>query len=209
MLDSLPIQDSDLTIRPLVRSDLEEYAQWPQYPPNYDAFNQTFSLRLAGMNTEQRDAWFRERMSDESRIALAADLGSERAVASLMLQQIDWNTRKVGNMGFLVKPTRVEQGIGSRIMRLVSDWCFMHGIVSLRLDVVACNTRAVRCYEKVGFSITGEFWKDEEPLRGRDINLPEYDFMRPHLRMENETPQIRFWWMELASPSASERKDHA
>ncbi len=197
LLNLLPIQDGDLMIRQLARSDIDHYAQWPQYPPEYDAFNETFSLRLASMTSEQRDERFRTWTQDDERIALAIDLGQEPAIANLMLRQIDWQAHVVRNMGYLVKPTHVSQGIGTRILRTTADWCFEHGIHGLRLDVVACNTRAVRCYEKVGFTITGEFWKDEEPLRGKDLSLPELQFMHPHVRLSGEVPQIRFWWMEM------------
>lgn len=197
MLASLPIRGGDLTIRQLTREDIDEYADWPQYPHPYEPFNETFSLRFAALTAEQRDERFRTWIEDDARVALAADLGSERAVVNLMLRQIDWEAGIIGNMGFLVKPTAVNQGIGTRIMRAATGWCFGHGMVTLRLDVVACNTRAVRCYEKAGFTITGEFWKDEEPLRGKDLSLPEYDFMHPHVRPGDEVPQIRFWWMEV------------
>jgi len=197
MLGSLPIREGDVTIRALVRGDIDEYARWPRYPRLYEPFNETFSLRFAGMTAEQRDERFRRWSEDSARIALAADRGPERAVCNLMLRQIDWDSRSVGNMGFLVKPTQVEHGLGTRIMRTAVDWCFGQGIVSLRLDVVAANTRAVRCYEKAGFVRTGECWKDEELLRGVDTSLPEYDFLRSHLRIDGDVPQIRFWWMEI------------
>lgn len=195
MLDSLPIRDGDIAIRLRTRNDIDDYANWPPYPPPYEPFN--IARRYGPMTTDQRDACLREWMEDESRIILSADRESEKAIANLTFREIDWESGKIGNMGFLVKPTEVEKGIGTRIMRTVADWCFEHGVTSIRFDVVACNTRAVRCYEKAGFTIAGEFWKDEETLRGKDTNLPEFDFMRPHVRVESGVPQIRFWWMEL------------
>ncbi len=199
----LPIRDGDLIVRRLTRDDIDEYASWPQYPRPYEPFNETFSLRFAAMDAQARDRWFEERTADASRIMLAADYANESAIANLTLREIDWTAGAIGNMGYLVKPTHVDRGVGTRIMRAVADWCFEHGVVSMRLDVVACNTRAVRCYEKAGFAISGEFWKEEEPLRGKDISLPEYRFMRPHVRVEDGIPQIRFWWMELARSTAS------
>jgi RimJ/RimL family protein N-acetyltransferase len=197
MLESLPICDGDLTIRQRTREDIDAYASWPMYPPPYEPFNAAFALRFAAMSDAERDACFQEWIGDDARIILCADREHERSIASLTFRDIDWESGGIGNMGFVMKPTHVEQGIGTRIMLAVSDWCLGHGITGIRFDVVACNTRAVRCYEKAGFTITGEFWKDEDALQGKDISLPEYDFMRPHVRVENGTPQIRFWWMEL------------
>lgn len=196
MLDSLPICDGDLLIRPRTRSDIDEYAGWPQYPPPFEPFNGNFSLRFAVMTAEQRDETFRAWYENGAQLVLCIDRAGEKAVGNLTLREIDWKSRKIGNMGFLVKPTCVDHGLGTRIISAVTDWCFGHGIVSIRFDVVACNTRAVRCYSKAGYKTIGEFWKDEEPLRGKDVNLPEYDFMRPHVRLVGDNPQIRFWWME-------------
>lgn len=196
MLDSLPICDGDLTIRQRTRTDLDEYAAWPLYPHPFESFSETFGLRYAAMTAEQRDERFKELSESPATVPLAIDRETEVCVANLTLREIDWASGMICNMGFLVKPTMVGKGIGTRIMNTVTDWCFGHGFTSIRFDVVACNTRAVRCYEKAGYKIVGEFWKDEEPLRGKDIALPEYDFMRPHVRVIDGNPQIRFWWME-------------
>lgn len=204
MLDSLPVRDGDLIIRARTRGDIDEYAKWPQYPKAFEAFNKVFSLRFAAMTQQERDEQFGAWAEDGGRITLCVDKANEKAVASLTLREIDWDSRKIGNMGFLVNPAHVDKGLGTRIMLAVKDWCFGHGIVSLRFDVVACNFRAVRCYEKAGFSIVGEFWKDEEPLRGKDLTLPEYDSMRPHVRIDEGSPQIRFWWMELRRQAGGE-----
>jgi RimJ/RimL family protein N-acetyltransferase len=117
-------------------------------------------------------------------------------MALLALIDIDWQLRTVGNMGFRVEPSWCDRGIGTLLLHTVADWCFAQGIHSLRLDVAASNARAIHCYEKVGFAITGEFWRDAEDLRDVDTSQPAYAFVRPHLRRTGTTPQIRFWWMQ-------------
>ncbi|MCK4235278.1 GNAT family N-acetyltransferase, partial [candidate division WOR-3 bacterium] len=89
------------------------------------------------------------------------------------------------------------KGIGTLIIRKVSNWCFKLGLKALRLDVAAANTRAIRCYEKAGFVKTEEFWRNDKGLRNIDVNQPQYDFLRPHVRLDRDVPQIRFWWMDL------------
>lgn len=42
-------------------------------------------------------------------------------------------------------------------------------MLPLHFDVAASNMRAVRCYLKVGFQITGEFWKKADDLINVDI----------------------------------------
>lgn len=199
VLNSLPISDADLIIRTRTRADIDEFARWPLYSHPFEPFNETFSLHYAAMTEIERNERFRVLSEDPNRILLAIDRAAETCIGNLTLREVDWEARSIGNMGFLVKPTAVGKGIGTRIMNKTTDWCFGHGFTSMRFDVVACNTRAVRCYEKTGFKVVGEFWNDEEPLRGKDLSLPKYDFMHPHVRVIDGNPQIRFWWMERRS----------
>jgi RimJ/RimL family protein N-acetyltransferase len=71
----------------------------------------------------------------------------------------------------------------------------------IRLDVAAPNQRAIRCYEKAGFRIVEEFWRD-------DPDVPRYDMiklerasihMKSHVRFDRAIPQVRFYWMEAAA----------
>jgi RimJ/RimL family protein N-acetyltransferase len=60
-------------------------------------------------------------------------------------------------MGFRVHPNWCDKGIGTRILKLVIAHFAEAGIASFRLDVAEPNARAIRCYEKAGFSRTKHF----------------------------------------------------
>lgn len=192
LLCSLPITVDDLTLRPCRREDLDRLAEWPPYPFPYERF----TLYYAQMTPDERERHFHRRSDDPSRIELVVDWDSERAVAWLALVDIDWDVRAVGNMGFRVRPTHTDRGLGTEILNAVTRWCRSRGLDTLRLDVAASNPRAVRCYEKTGFRITAEFWRDAEELLDIDLDDPKYAFLRPHVRIVETIPQVRFWWME-------------
>ena len=67
------------------------------------------------------------------------------------------------------------------------------------------NARAMRCYEKVGFVRTGEFWRDAGNLV--DLREPQYDFMWPHLREQGGRIELRFWTMELQDETRAQKEE--
>lgn len=197
LLSNLPITVDNLTLRRCQREDLDRLAEWPPYPFPYERF----TLSYAQMTPDERERHFHRRDDDPSRTELVVDRNSERAVAWLALVDVDWDEHVVGNMGFRVKPSHTDRGLGTRIMNAVARWCQSHGLGTLRLDVAASNLRAVRCYEKAGFRVTTEVWRDAEELLDIDLDDSKYAFLRPHVRIVETIPQVRFWWMERTGDS--------
>jgi RimJ/RimL family protein N-acetyltransferase len=199
LIRSLPIMDSDDTIRPWQRADLDRLSRWPSYPFPYESFNYRFSA----MSTLEKDSHYQKREDNPDRITLVLDHADQKAVGYLALVEIDWHMPHVGNMAVRLSPDWCNKGIGTQLLQLASGWCFVQGIVSLRLNVAASNQRAVRCYEKAGYHITGEFWQNDESLGIGDLDRPEFDFLRPHVRKDGSVPQLRFYWMEIMNPDSA------
>ena len=193
MIESLPICKQDILIRAWKRIDLDEMAKWPGYPFPYQPFNSS----LRNMDSQEKDQYFSKREHNPDRITLIIDHQNQRIIGYLALVDINWGSQEIGNMGFRIHPSWCDKGIGSLIIKAVSGWCIEGGIRTLRLDVAASNTRAIRCYEKAGYVKTAEFWRDDEGLKSIDVNQPKYDFLRPHVRFDKNIHQLRFWWMEL------------
>lgn len=152
MMDSLPIACGKYTLRSCNREDLDRRSRWPSYPPPSDAFN--FSQRDASRN--QLDALFASRNADADRIDLAADAPGQPTIGYFSLREIDWQQGRIGNFGMRLHPDWCGKGIGTTLLSAIATWGFSHGFTALTLDVAPTNTRAIRCYEKVGFAKTGE-----------------------------------------------------
>jgi RimJ/RimL family protein N-acetyltransferase len=189
----MPIASDELLVHPMELDDTHRFALWPSYPFPYEPFN----LDDGKLSATEREEAFRKRRADPDRLTFAVDYGTEKSIAFLALTRIDWEEHIVGNMGYRVHPDWCNRGLGATILRAVSEWCFAHGFRALRLDVAASNARAIRCYEKCGFFMTGEFFQDPK-LGNVDISSPEYDFLRPHLVMRDGQLMLRFLWMELS-----------
>jgi ribosomal protein S18 acetylase RimI-like enzyme len=191
LLGALPLRDGEFTIRRWTREDMESLAAWPDYPFPYHGFEFSFrTLNPAGM-----DEVFRTREEDPDLIVLVADSAGEPALG-YFAPRMDWKNRVVVNFGLRVHPLRCDRGTGTAVLSTVCGWLQRCGIESVRVDVAASNARAVRCYEKAGFIRTGELWREARDLIGVDIGTSRYDFLRPHMRVEDEVPKLRFLLME-------------
>ena len=193
LLAALPFDHLDLRFRSWTRTDLDILAAWPKYPFPYEGFEFSF----AGMNSTERDKLFEERDGRVNALPLVIDHADQTAVGYLALVKIDWDEIRVGNFGYRIHPDWVDKGIGTSALRAVCTWAFNCGIASIAVDVAASNTRAVRCYEKVGFMILGEDWREAQDLKKIEISDTQFDFLRPHLRLDGNIPRLRFLEMEL------------
>lgn len=188
LTESLPIRAGEFTIRRWTRADLDQRVGWPAYPAPYDGFNGSW----AAMSKTDLDQKFESGEASPTSLVLIADHPAQACAVYVVLREIDWDSGEAGNMGLRVRPDSCDKGVGTLVMRAIADWWFGQGMKSLRHDVCAANPRAVRCYEKVGYKITGEFWQDDPKAL---TAVPEE--LRQHVRMSGTMPQIRFWWMEL------------
>jgi RimJ/RimL family protein N-acetyltransferase len=195
LIESLPLVTEVLTIRRWTRDDVGRFAEWPRYEFPYEAFD--FSFR--DMDPIERDRAYRDREARPNAIILAVDGDAGASLAYLALHGIDWVTRQVHNFGCRVHPDWCGRGIGTKILEAVTCWLFRGGMSSVSVDVAASNARAVRCYEKVGFVRTGTLWRDAADLADKDLSAPRYAFLRPHVRIMKDSPQLRFWLMELTA----------
>jgi RimJ/RimL family protein N-acetyltransferase len=192
LLETLPIQEGDLTVRRCTREDYECFAAWPPYPPHFECFRFSF----ADLPPTERDRVFEERYNRSELVQLTVDRGEDVTVAYVNFQKVDWAAGTIDNMAIRVHPSFCDQGIGTAMMIMIRDWWWRQGMGSLRLDVAGPNTRAQRCYEKVGFVRTGEIWRADKELAGVDLSRKEYDWLRDHVRDASGVPEIRFLLME-------------
>lgn len=191
----LPLRETELTVRQWTREDMDVLAEWPKYPFPYEGLE--FSFR--GMSCPGKGDVFRARQDKRDTIVLVADHVDQPVIGYVAPNQISWAERVVGNVGLRVHPAWCNRGVGTGMLRLLSHWLFGFGFESIRLDVAASNIRAIRCYEKVGFMRTGELWRGAPDLAGVDLGASRYESLRPHVRMKEATPQLRFWLMVLGT----------
>ena len=129
-------------------------------------------------------------------------------IAYVALLAIDWTRSEVRALSCRVHPQFCGQGAGTGVLRSVVEWAFEGGVCSIALDVAASNGRAIRCYEKAGFSDIGEIRRpftlpvspNQDPAACRDVTAPELAFLQPHIQLRQGTKKLRFRVMEIRRP---------
>jgi RimJ/RimL family protein N-acetyltransferase len=197
LLEKLPFGEEPWIIRAWNRVDLDTLAAWPKYPFPYEGFEFSF----VSLKPTARDELYDEKNQKPDTVPLILDHNEHPAIGYLSLIKINWVEARVGNIGFRVHPEWVNKEIGTTVLRMICLWCFECGISSIRVDVAASNSRAVRCYEKVGFSKIDEIWREAQDLKGVELCEKGYDFLRPHLRLDDNMPTLRFFFMEVSQNS--------
>ena len=188
-----PVTAGDLGVRLWERDDVDRLALWPPYPFPFERFD----LGYRAMSQNERDRAFEKFGSNPDRLLLIGDTGTARTVMFVSLNSVGGNTRVIGNMAYRIHPSWCDRGVGTQFIQLITERSFAAGIEVFRFDVAASNPRAIRCYEKAGFRIVDEFWRQDEDILGAiDISQPAFDYLRPHVRRVTGGWELRFHWME-------------
>jgi len=152
--DQAAVSTGRVTLRRFTRPDLEKRCTWPPYDEPVFAH-----LNLHLETRRQRDAWFDREWSSREPFWFAVDNEIGELIGSITLREVHrW--KRTARLGIHLHPGHLGQGYGTEAMALFLDYYFkLLGYRLLKLDVAAFNTRAIRCYEKLGFRQDFEFWR--------------------------------------------------
>ena len=152
--DKREVRAGRVTLRRFARADLDQRCAWPTYD---DVLFDHLNLHLD--TPEKRDGWFEREWVSRSPFWFAVEDENGELVGTITLREVGrW--RRSARLGIHLHPQHLGQGYGTEVMKLFLDYYFnMLGYALLKLDVAACNKRAIRCYEKVGFKFQFEFYQ--------------------------------------------------
>ena len=172
--------------------DLPKMEAWPPYPWPYEVF----SMAPPSAASSDGAAWWR-RIADPDRCHYSVVLRDTDEIIGLhAFVQIDWKRRSVGNMGVRIHPDLCGKGYGTESLSPLLAAVLDSGIRTIRLDVAATNKRPIRCYEKCGMTIVGEFWR-EHSGEAIDPADPKWTPLMPDVRRDGDRWMVRFYWMEI------------
>jgi ribosomal protein S18 acetylase RimI-like enzyme len=135
------------------------------------AFGSTYAREIQFTDTE----WVQrvERWNGESGVGfLAMDEDIGCGIAGSFLDQKDATSAHLISMW--TAPTHRERGIGRLLVNAVADWARSRDAHILLLMVTSNNERAIRFYERLGFTRTGRI----EPY-ANDPDVIEYEMSLP------------------------------
>jgi len=142
-----------VTIRAFVRSDVDAWQAWPDYPDPLVAG--TSPRRMA---PDQRTRWFEDITQRQRQIPFAVDDETGTMIGRIFLRQV---RRDEGSavLGIDLHAGKLSKGYGTEALGAFLRHYFGElGFERMLLSVAAHNMRARRCYESLGFVTTGSHW---------------------------------------------------
>ena len=95
------------------------------------------------------------------------DLKTDKMVGTLSLEEIDYTNRTAVLGIFIGDSDYRSNGYGTEAIRLLLDFAFNYMNLNLiKLSVLACNERAIKCYKKCGFKEAGK-WRKSKFVNGK------------------------------------------
>ena len=186
------LRSERLSIRSWTFHDDELADDWPPYnDPLEPLWNLPRQVGLAG------DVWsFFE--SSAMRRTWAVEDRSGRLIGRISLRDID--TRKSqARLGITFGAPYTGQGLGTAALALFLDYYFGElGFQIMVLDVAAPNQRAVRSYERLGFSFVGGDWRvADSRFDRRVLESPRYAHLQRFFRQGQHGLYVEFYEMQL------------
>jgi len=88
-------------------------------------------------------------------VVLLAELGDQLAGYAELTGGSMRRSRATAYVVIGVRAHAAGRGIGAGLLARAKDWAVAHGLHRLELTVMAHNTRAIRLYERMGFTVEG------------------------------------------------------
>ncbi len=129
--------------------DIEQLGLWGNmrraiYPTLNESYNQVEMAEII-----KRPDWFCYFISlDEDQHVGLVELSSRNIVDSCISSPVAYLE------GLYLQPNYRNQGIGKRVMQLITKWCADEGFKELATDAELDNVRAQRFYTQLGFEET-------------------------------------------------------
>lgn len=189
----MELRSARVTIRPWQRHDDDLADEWPSYN---DPFESIWNLpRNYSWNG---DGWYNGFDTGSMRRSWAVEDRRGRLIGRISLREID-ERKSQARLGITIGAPFVSMGFGTDALMLFLDYYFTRlGFEAMVLDVAAPNIRAVRCYDRLGFSRVGSDWRSAGVVFDRNVLAQScYAGLRSFFREGARGLEVEFYEMQL------------
>lgn len=163
----IEIVDGDLKIRPLRLEDAFSMRQWGRHKTPLLA-----DYNFPRMTDSEIRRWYRYKTINPFNKYFAV-LQEDRLIGYMGIKNIKIIKRE-STLGIVFDPSFVNQGYGSKTLRLFLAYYFSQmNMRRMYLEVAMFNQRAMRVYRKMGFKTTS-YYLEEFFDQNLDLNNPYY-----------------------------------
>lgn len=180
-------------IRPWQRYDDELANDWPPYN---DPLDPLWNLPRQTSITETWSSFFDV---GNQRRSWAVEDYDGNLMGRISLREID-ERKSQARLGITFGAPYVGRGLGTEAMAVfLDDYFTSQGFHVMVLDVAAPNVRAVRSYQRLGFSYVESDWRDAGYAFDRSVlDMPRYQSLRPFFRPSMRGVAVEFYEMRLS-----------
>lgn len=188
----MALRSARFTIRSWTFHDDELADEWPPYNDPFEPL-----WNLARLPSPSSDPWLFLEGSTLRRTWAVEDT-SGRLIGRISLRDID-NRRLQSRLGITFGAPYIGQGLGTEALAQFLDYYFTDfGLQLMVLDVAAPNQRAVRSYERLGFSHVGSDWRiADSRFDRRVLDSPHYSHLRQFFHQGPYNLEVKFFEMQL------------
>jgi RimJ/RimL family protein N-acetyltransferase len=142
---------SRVRLREMTRADVDQMARWPRFRES-----DLLWANLDLFSTRERDAYFERTRSNAIRKRFVVIDRADRVIGTVGLRNLDFLAEE-GTLGIIIRADEVGRHNGGNAIRHLLYYGFETlGLRRVILDVAEDNLRARRCYERLGFTWTGQ-----------------------------------------------------
>lgn len=152
------LQGENIYLSPLAMNDAEKFATWLNDFQITDYTGASAKVYSYEAETE----WFAKNIKENPYIMAIIKMDNDEVIGNISLNNIDRVNRKA-TLGILIgEDKNRSKGYGTEAIGLILEFAFKYlNLNSVFLTYLECNTRARKCYEKVGFKEIGRRRKCE------------------------------------------------
>jgi len=151
-------------INPLTIKDVYEMTKWGKHESRlFEDYN------FPELTDNEVKEWFHNKTSHRNNVCFSVANENNEIIGYINIKEIK-KLRKSAKLGIVFDPNHLDKGYGTEsILALLSYFFYQMNMKVMYLDVAKYNKRALRCYEKCGFTIIKEY---KEPLF--DLGLKDF-----------------------------------
>ena len=140
-----------LSPRSTDEEDIEKYTEWLN-----DFETTDYTGRSAGLLTIENERKYIEGKIDEPAAFAIVTLDEDKLIGTVALEDIN-NVNRTATLGIFIGDKEYRnKGYGTEAIKLILDYGFNYlNLGNIKLDLMAFNERALKCYQKCGFKEYG------------------------------------------------------
>jgi len=179
-------------LSPRNNEDVEKFTEW------MNDFQVTDYTGRSGatMSLEEEKKYLEENSNPQGTFVIVT-LGENKLIGTIGLEKINTINRSAVLGIFIGDKEYLSKGYGTETIRLILDYGFNYmNLHSIKLELLSCNERALKCYKKCGFVETGRS-RECVFLNGKYYDTISMDILASEFKEIKTLNKKEYIWVQI------------